>query len=113
LLTEIISDDQLKKLPSTSGFLVNIDYPTRDVKLHRIDCKYCNPGLSIGIKPSARYLTKPENSGIQKNAIKLIQKQKRSLAEKDTSIHFVLSATHRETGCSGLGTLWFLAPNLQ
>jgi hypothetical protein len=58
LLTEIISDDQLKKLLSTSGFLVNIDYPTRDAKLHRIDCKYCNPGLSIGVKPSSKILNK-------------------------------------------------------
>jgi hypothetical protein len=58
LLTKIISDDQLKKLLSTSGFLVNIDYPTRDVKLHRIYCKYCNPGLSIGVKPSSKVLNK-------------------------------------------------------
>ena len=32
MLTEVINDDQLEKLLWTSGFLVNVDYPTKDVK---------------------------------------------------------------------------------
>ena len=58
MLTEITSDEQLKKLLSTEGFLVNVDYPTRDVKLHRIDCKYCDPNNSVGVKPSKKRLNK-------------------------------------------------------
>ena len=56
MLTEIISDEQLEKLLSAKGFLVNVDYPTRDVKLHGIHCKYCNPSSSIGVKPSSKRL---------------------------------------------------------
>ena len=56
MLTEITRDEQLKKLLSTTGCLVNVDYPTKDVKLHRIDCKYCNPSSSVGVKPSSKRL---------------------------------------------------------
>lgn len=56
MLIEITSDRQLKKLLSTIGFLVNVDYPTKDVKLHKIDCKYCNPSSPLGVKPSSKRL---------------------------------------------------------
>jgi hypothetical protein len=58
LLTEITTDEHLEKLLPTTGFLVNVDYPTRDVKLHKIHCKYCNPSSSIGVKPSSKRLNK-------------------------------------------------------
>ena len=45
----------------------------------------------------ARDLTALENSGFQTIVMKLIQKQKRSLAKEDIIIHSVLSATHRRT----------------
>ena len=57
LLTEISNDEQLKKLLSATGFLVNVDYPTKDVKLHRIDCKYFDPSSSIGVKPTSKRLS--------------------------------------------------------
>jgi len=56
MLTEIISDEQLKKLLPTMGFLVNVDYPTKNVKLHRIDCRYCDPTRSISVKPTSKRL---------------------------------------------------------
>lgn len=56
MLTEITSDEQLEKLLSTMGFLVNVDYPTKDVKLHKIDCKYCDPSSAVGVKPSSKRL---------------------------------------------------------
>jgi hypothetical protein len=57
LLIEVFDDEHLKKLLSDSGFLLNIDYPTRNVKLHRITCMHCNPDNSVAVKPS----TKREN----------------------------------------------------
>ena len=56
LLTEIRSDDQLKSFLSGAGYLLNVDYPTRDMKLHRIECRYCNPSGSVGVKPSRKRL---------------------------------------------------------
>lgn len=58
MLTEITSDQQLEKLLSTKGFLVNVDYPTKDVKLHRIDCMYCDPRGAVGVKPSSKRLNR-------------------------------------------------------
>lgn len=58
MLTEISNDEKLKKLLPVTGFLVNVDYPTKDVKLHRIDCKYCDPSSSVGVKPSSKRLNK-------------------------------------------------------
>jgi hypothetical protein len=62
---------------------------------HKIDKIEIEAFLSVSNHP-ARHLTKPENSGTQKNEMKLIQKQKRSLAENDITIHLVLSATHKK-----------------
>jgi len=57
-LTEINSDEQLGRLISTKGFLVNVDHPTRDVKLHKISCKFCDPKNPKGVKPSSKKLSK-------------------------------------------------------
>jgi len=54
LLTEIIGDEQLAKLLLTKGFLVNVDHPTKDVKLHKISCKFCDPRNPKGVKPSSK-----------------------------------------------------------
>ena len=54
LLTEVLDDEHLKKLLPNSGFLLNIDYPTKNVKLHRITCNNCNPKNSAGVKPSSK-----------------------------------------------------------
>jgi len=58
LLTEIVSDEQLEDLLSNRGFLVNVDHPTRDVKLHKISCKFCDPNNPQGVKPSSKKLSK-------------------------------------------------------
>ena len=52
LLTEIISDEQLIKLYTEDGYLVAVDYPKNEVKLHTIDCMLADPISSIGLKPS-------------------------------------------------------------
>jgi len=54
LLIEVFNDEQLKELILNRGFLLNVDYPTRDVKLHKITCSNCNPKSSIGVKPSSK-----------------------------------------------------------
>ena len=52
MLTEIISDEQLIKLYTEGGYLVAVDYPKNEVKLHTIDCMLADPISSIGLKPS-------------------------------------------------------------
>lgn len=54
MLTQVHDDRQLRKLLSANGFLVNADYPTRDVKLHSIHCRYCSPDYLAGVKPSSK-----------------------------------------------------------
>ena len=54
MLKEITTNEQLDKLLSAKGFLVNIDHPTKDVKLHRINCKFCDPKSPVGVKPSSK-----------------------------------------------------------
>jgi len=53
-LIEVFDDEHLRRLISNSGFLLNVDYPTKNVKLHRIACVVCNPNNSIAVKPSSK-----------------------------------------------------------
>jgi hypothetical protein len=52
LLTVIVTDDQLIKLYTEGGYLVAVDYPKNEVKLHTIDCMLADPISSVGVKPS-------------------------------------------------------------
>jgi hypothetical protein len=52
LLTEIFTDEQLIKLYTTPGYLVAVDYPKEEVKLHTVDCMLADPISSVGVKPS-------------------------------------------------------------
>lgn len=54
LLIEVFDDENLKKLISNGGFLLNFDYPIKNVKLHRITCRLCNPDNSVAVKPSSK-----------------------------------------------------------
>jgi len=54
LLTEVIDDEQLRELLNRTGFLVNVDYWTKVVKLHDLHCRFCNPTLSGSVKPSSK-----------------------------------------------------------
>ncbi|PVX25398.1 MAG: hypothetical protein CW691_04745 [Candidatus Bathyarchaeum sp.] len=52
MLTEIVSDEQLIKLYTEDGYLIAVDYPKSEVKLHTIDCMLADPISSIGVKPT-------------------------------------------------------------
>jgi hypothetical protein len=52
MLTEIVTDQQLIDLYTTEGYLVAVDYPKKEVKLHTIDCMLADPISSVGVKPS-------------------------------------------------------------
>ena len=52
MLTEIVTDEQLIKLYTTSGYLVAVDYSKEEVTLHTIDCMLADPISTIGVKPS-------------------------------------------------------------
>lgn len=54
MFIEIVSDEQLTKLISTDGYLVNIDYPTKDIKLHKTSCRFCDPRNSGGVKVDSK-----------------------------------------------------------
>ena len=52
MLTEIVDDDQLIKLYNEGGYLVAVDYPKNEIKLHTIDCMLADPISTVGVKPS-------------------------------------------------------------
>ena len=52
MLTEIVSDEQLIKLYTESGYLVAVDYTKNEIKLHTVDCMLADPISTIGVKPS-------------------------------------------------------------
>jgi len=58
MFVEIVSDEQLAKLLSTEGYLVNVDHPTKDVKLHKISCRYCDPTSPVGVKIGSKRTNK-------------------------------------------------------
>jgi len=52
MLTEIMTDKQLIDLYTSNGYLVYVDYPKNEVKLHTVDCMLADPISKVGIKPS-------------------------------------------------------------
>jgi hypothetical protein len=52
MLTKIVTDQQLIDLYTTPGYLVAVNYPKKEVKLHTIDCMLADPISSVGVKPS-------------------------------------------------------------
>lgn len=52
MLIEIVSDDQLIKLYTEDGYLVAVEYPKNEIKLHTIDCMLADPISTVGVKPS-------------------------------------------------------------
>ena len=51
-MTEIVSDEQLIKLYTEGGYLLAVDYPKNEIKLHTIDCMLADPISSVGVKPT-------------------------------------------------------------
>lgn len=55
MLIEITRDGELKRLLGIEcGFLLNVDYPTKIVRVHKIGCRFCNPENTVGMKPSSK-----------------------------------------------------------
>lgn len=52
MLTEIVTDKQLIDLYTSNGFLVAVDYPKKEARLHTVDCMLADPISRIGVKPS-------------------------------------------------------------
>jgi hypothetical protein len=53
-LIEVFDDEHLKKLILNRGFLLNVDYPTKNVKMHKTTCLYSNPDNCVAVKPSSK-----------------------------------------------------------
>jgi hypothetical protein len=52
LLTEITDDKQLIDLYTKGGYLIAVDFPKEEIKLHTIDCMLADPISSVGVKPT-------------------------------------------------------------
>ena len=67
MLTEIVSDEQLIKLYTESGYLVAVDYTKNEIKLHTVDCMLADPISSVGVKPSKASVNKTGEFWYSKN----------------------------------------------
>ena len=55
MLIEITGDGELKRLLGIEyGFLLNVDYPTKTARVHKISCRFCDPENAGGMKPSSK-----------------------------------------------------------
>ncbi len=74
MLIQVATDEKLKKLLGEGGFILNVDYPTRDTKLHRISCPHANPDNPVGIHPSSKTLNKTGEFWYSENRDEILQK---------------------------------------
>ena len=82
MLIEIISDKQLIDLYTTSGFLIAVEYPKKEVKLHTVDCMLADPISSVGVKPSKARENNTGEFWFSENRAEAISKAEQ-IAEKE------------------------------
>lgn len=83
MVTEIISDEQLIKLYTESGFLVAVDYTKNEVRLHTVDCMLADPISTIGIKPSKSISNKTGEFWYSKDRDEIISKAEEIATKKN------------------------------
>jgi hypothetical protein len=76
MIVQVLTDEELKKLLEETGFIINVDYPTKDVKVHRISCPRVNPDKPGGAKPSSKTLNKTGKFWYSENHNEILQKAK-------------------------------------
>ena len=55
MLIEITGDEELKRLLGIDeGFLLNANFSTNLLTIHKIKCKFCNPENDASVKPSSK-----------------------------------------------------------
>lgn len=82
MLTEITSDKQLIELYTKGGFLIAVDYPKNQLKLHTIDCMLADPISSVGVKPSKSKASKTGEFWYSKDRSEAILKAKEIARKK-------------------------------
>ncbi len=82
LLTEITSNEQLIELYTKGGFLIAVDYPKKQLKLHTIDCMLADPISSVGVKPSKSKASKTGEFWYSKDRNKAVSKAKEIAGKK-------------------------------
>jgi hypothetical protein len=83
LLMEIVSDEQLINLYTEGGYLVAVDYPRNEAKLHTIDCMLADPISSVGVKPSKMKENKTGEFWYSKNRSEANSKAEEIAKKKD------------------------------
>jgi hypothetical protein len=58
MAVQVSTDKELKNLHRKKGFILNVDYLTKDVVVHRTSCPHVNPDNPKGIRPSSKTLNK-------------------------------------------------------
>ena len=82
VLIKILDNKQLKTLLNKKGYLVNIDYPTKDAKLHEISCRFCNPDDPQGVQPTSKSDTNNGEFWFSDSRNEAVQKAKDIASEK-------------------------------
>ena len=54
MLRRICSDEELSATRISEGFVINMDYVTKTVVLHRASCPYCDVKRIMGMRPTSK-----------------------------------------------------------
>ena len=87
MIIEITGDEELKRLLGIDcGFFLNVDYPTKLVTVHMLNCRLCDPENDEGIKPSRKKGNKSGEFWFSNRQTQIISKVK-EFREKGYSIN--------------------------
>jgi hypothetical protein len=78
IMIQVFSDDELRKLLKETGYILNIDFPTRTATIHETACQHADPDAPSGVKPSRKVKKKTGEFWYSKSQDELLQKMEES-----------------------------------
>ena len=82
MLNQVETDEQLIELYTKGGFLVAVNYPKNEIKLHTIDCMLADPISSVGVKPTKAIESKTGEFWYSKERSEINSKAEKIAEEK-------------------------------
>ena len=85
MLIEITGDEELKRLLGImEGYVLSVDFPSNLIKIHRINCKYCDPESGLDEKPSRKKQNKSGEFWFSNKYIQIFSKAEEFKAKGHT-----------------------------
>jgi hypothetical protein len=77
-MIQVFSDDELRKLLKETGFILNIDFPTRTATIHETTCRCADLDAPSGVKPSSKVQNKTGEFWYSRHQDELLRKVEES-----------------------------------